>query len=146
MTIYITVEQVDALLGPAWAPDGQEARAVLMANTWLTNLGLPAFDPVPDDVVQAGAEIAREAAAGNIFGAKETGGAEQVGGCRRSVQQQNLFGVRPKDQRWRVIRLGAAEPIPGHRPGQDSEGLIWAFEASCRPTWPKPSTLTWLML
>lgn len=73
MTIYITVEQVDALLGPAWAPDGQEARAVLMANTWLTNLGLPAFDPVPDDVVQAGAEIAREAAAGNIFGAKETG-------------------------------------------------------------------------
>lgn len=53
MTIYITVEQVDALLGPAWAPDGQKARAVLMANTWLTNLGLPAFDPVPDDVVQA---------------------------------------------------------------------------------------------
>ncbi|MCY1463435.1 hypothetical protein D9M71_813290 [compost metagenome] len=44
-----------------------------MANTWLTNLGLPAFDPVPDDVVQAGAEIAREAAAGNIFAAKETG-------------------------------------------------------------------------
>jgi hypothetical protein len=73
MTIYITVEQVDALLGPAWAPDGQKARAVLMANTWLTNLGLPAFDPVPDDVVQAGAEIAREAAAGNIFAAKETG-------------------------------------------------------------------------
>ncbi|QPG62072.1 hypothetical protein HFV04_021460 [Pseudomonas sp. BIGb0427] len=73
MTIYITVEQVDALLGPAWAPDGQKARAVLMANTWLTNLGLPAFDPVPDDVVQAGAEIAREAAEGNIFAAKETG-------------------------------------------------------------------------
>ena len=73
MTIYITVEQVDALLGPAWAPDGQKARAVLMANIWLTNSGLPAFDPVPDDVVQAGAEIAREAAAGNIFAAKETG-------------------------------------------------------------------------
>lgn len=73
MTIYITVEQVDALLGPTWAPDDQKARAVLMANTWLTNLGLPEFDPVPDDVIQAGAEIAREAAAGNIYGAKETG-------------------------------------------------------------------------
>lgn len=73
MTIYITVEQVDALLGPTWAPDDQKARAVLMANTWLTNLGLPEFDPVPDDVVQAGAEIAREAAAGNIYGSKETG-------------------------------------------------------------------------
>lgn len=73
MTTYITVEQVDALLGPAWAPDDQKARAVLMANTWLTNLGLPEFDPVPDDVIQAGAEIAREAAAGNIYGSKVTG-------------------------------------------------------------------------
>jgi len=73
MTIYITVEQVDALLGPTWAPDDQKARAVLMANTWLTNLGLPEFDPVPDDVIQAGAEIAREASAGNIYGSKETG-------------------------------------------------------------------------
>ncbi|WP_430304081.1 hypothetical protein [Pseudomonas mosselii] len=73
MTIYITVEQVDALLGPAWAPDDQKARAVLMANTWLTNLGLPEFDQVPDDVIQAGAEIAREAVAGNIYGSKETG-------------------------------------------------------------------------
>lgn len=73
MTTYITVEQVDALLGPAWAPDDQKARAALMANTWLTNLGLPEFDPVPDDVIQAGAEIAREAAAGNIYGSKETG-------------------------------------------------------------------------
>lgn len=73
MTIYITVEQVDALLGPTWAPDDQKARAVLIANTWLTNLGLPEFDPVPDDVIQAGAEIAREAAAGNIYGSQETG-------------------------------------------------------------------------
>lgn len=73
MTIYITVEQVDTLLGSSWAPDDQKARAVLMANTWLTNLGLPEFDPVPDDVIQAGAEIAREAVAGNIYGSKETG-------------------------------------------------------------------------
>ena len=73
MTIYITVEQVDALLGPTWATADQKARAVLMANTWLTNLGLPEFDPVPDDVIQAGAEIAREAAAGKIYGSKETG-------------------------------------------------------------------------
>lgn len=73
MTTYITVEQVDALLGPTWAPDDQKARAVLMANTWLTNLGLPEFNPVPDEVIQAGAEIALEAAAGNIYGSKETG-------------------------------------------------------------------------
>lgn len=73
MTIYITVAQVNELLGAIWVPEDQKARAVLMANTWLTNLGLPEFDPVPGDVIQAGAEIAREAAAGNIYGSVETG-------------------------------------------------------------------------
>ncbi len=73
MTTYITDEQVDALLGAGWAPTDQKARAVLMANTWLTNLSLPEFDPIPEDVVQAGAEIAKEAAAGKIYGSKETG-------------------------------------------------------------------------
>lgn len=73
MTIYITVAQVNELLGATWVPEDQKARAVLMANTWLTNLGLPEFDPVPGDVIQAGAEIAREAAAGIIYGSVETG-------------------------------------------------------------------------
>jgi hypothetical protein len=73
MTTYITTEQVDALLGSGWTTEDKKPRAVLMANTWLTNLGLPGFDPVPDDVIQAGAEVAREAAAGKLYAAKETG-------------------------------------------------------------------------
>ena len=73
MTTYISVAQVDALLGPTWTTEEKKPRAVLMANTWLTNLGLPAFDPIPDDVIQAGAEVATEAAAGRIYGSKETG-------------------------------------------------------------------------
>ncbi|NMZ13309.1 hypothetical protein HBO07_18680 [Pseudomonas proteolytica] len=73
MTTYISVAQVDALLGSSWAAEDKKPRAVLMANTWLTNLGLPAFDPIPDDVIQAGAEVATEAAAGRIYGSKETG-------------------------------------------------------------------------
>jgi hypothetical protein len=73
VTTYISVAQVDALLGANWTTEDKKPRAVLMANTWLTNLGLPVFDPVPDDVVQAGAEIAMEAAAGRIYGSKETG-------------------------------------------------------------------------
>lgn len=73
MTTYISVAQVDAMLGPSWAAEDKKPRAVLMANTWLTNLGLPAFDPIPDDVIQAGAEVATEAAAGRIYGSKETG-------------------------------------------------------------------------
>lgn len=68
MTTYITTEQVDALLGPGWTTEEKKSRAVLMANTWLTNLSLPEFDPVPDEVIQAGAEIAREAALGTLYG------------------------------------------------------------------------------
>nr|WP_218173141.1 hypothetical protein [Pseudomonas veronii] len=61
------------MLGSTWTAEDKKARAVLMANTWLTNLGLPAFDPIPDDVIQAGAEVATEASAGRIYGSKETG-------------------------------------------------------------------------
>ncbi|WP_417659995.1 DnaT-like ssDNA-binding protein [Pseudidiomarina sp.] len=66
---YITVAQVDALLGAGWAGTGDPARAVLMANTWLSAKPLPAFEEVPAAVVQAGAEIAREAATGALYGA-----------------------------------------------------------------------------
>lgn len=73
MTTYITTEQVDALLGPSWTTEEKKSRAVLMANVWLTNLALPEFDPVPGDVIQAGAEVAREAANGKLYASKETG-------------------------------------------------------------------------
>ena len=70
MTIYITVEQVDALLGPTWAPDDQKARAVLMANTWLNERVRQEFSEVPAAIVQAGAEVAREASLGTLYGAQ----------------------------------------------------------------------------
>jgi hypothetical protein len=73
MSDYVTVEQVDALLGAGWQGSGDAARAVLMANTWLSAKPLQAFDPVPDAVLQAGAEIAREAAAGKLYAAYEAG-------------------------------------------------------------------------
>lgn len=73
MVAYITIEQVDALLGVGWTTEDKKPRAVMMANVWLTAIGLPKFDPIPDDVVMAGAEIAREAAAGNIYTATQTG-------------------------------------------------------------------------
>lgn len=73
MTEYITIAQVDGLLGADWAAEDKKARAVLMANTWLTGKRLPAFDPVPDAVIQAGAEVAREAAAGKLYGSYEAG-------------------------------------------------------------------------
>lgn len=73
MTDYITVAEVDALLGAGWAGTGDPARAVLMANAWLSARPLPAFSAVPAEVVQAGAELAREAAAGKLYATRETG-------------------------------------------------------------------------
>lgn len=70
---YITVADVDALLGAGWAGMGDSARAVLMANAWLSAKPLPAFDTIPAEVKQAGAEIAREAAAGALYAAYESG-------------------------------------------------------------------------
>ncbi|MEL4167266.1 MULTISPECIES: hypothetical protein [unclassified Pseudomonas] len=100
MTIYISVAQVDALLGANWTTEDKKPRAVLMANTWLTNLGLPEFDPVPDDVVQAGAEVAMEAAAGRIYGSKETGVTE------KSVSADGVSSSKSFSESSRTISAG----------------------------------------
>lgn len=73
MTEYVTVAEVDTLLGAGWAGTGDPARAVLMANAWLSARPLPVFSPAPAEVVQAGAEVAREAAAGRLYADRESG-------------------------------------------------------------------------
>ncbi|MCQ9618391.1 hypothetical protein L1889_18295 [Paenalcaligenes niemegkensis] len=71
---YITVADVDAILGANWAGNGEPARAVMMANTWLNQkIKRTVPVPTPDAVKQAGAEVAKDAAAGLIYRAKETG-------------------------------------------------------------------------
>lgn len=73
MTDYITAAEVATLLGAGWEGAGDADRAVLMANAWLSARPLPAFASVPAEVVQAGAEIAREAAAGRLYAASVSG-------------------------------------------------------------------------
>lgn len=65
---FITAADVDAHLGMGWeGPDGAE-RAVLMANAWLAErIRRDVPSPVPVAIVQAGAEIAREAAQGKLY-------------------------------------------------------------------------------
>jgi hypothetical protein len=66
--IYVTVADVDDLLGPGWAGQFAPDRAVLMANAWLsTRIVRPLPTAIPPEVAQAGAEIAREAAQGNLY-------------------------------------------------------------------------------
>lgn len=73
MKTYITVEDVDGLLGDDWAELDKKERAVLVANVWMANRNLPDFDLIPEEWKRAGAEVAREAAAGRIYGSRETG-------------------------------------------------------------------------
>lgn len=73
MRTFVSVAEVDSLLGESWAATDAKKRAVLMANVWLENQGLPKIEPIPDAWKQAGAEIAKEAAAGKLYTATETG-------------------------------------------------------------------------
>lgn len=69
MATYITVADVDAILGAAWAPDDKKARAVLQANAYMTSLNLVGIDmdAIPDEVKQAGAELAVVASEGKLY-------------------------------------------------------------------------------
>jgi hypothetical protein len=72
MTDFITVADVDAQLGPGWAGTGDAVLAVAMANAWLTaKINRPVADPTPDAIKLAGAQVAKEAAAGNLYRATQ---------------------------------------------------------------------------
>ena len=78
MATYITVADVDATLGPAWATEDKKARAVLQANAYLTSLNLAGvdMDVIPVEVKQAGAELAKVAAEGKLYQQKTEGSLE----------------------------------------------------------------------
>jgi len=72
MTDFITVADVDTLLGPGWAGTGDPVLAVSMANAWLTaKIKRVVPDPVPAEIKTAGAQVAKEAAAGNLYKATQ---------------------------------------------------------------------------
>ena len=78
MATYITVADVDAILGPSWAPDDKKARAVLQANAYLTSLNLVGIDmdAIPEEVKQAGAELAVVASEGKLYQQQTEGSLE----------------------------------------------------------------------
>jgi hypothetical protein len=69
MATYITVADVDAILGTDWAPADKKARAVLQANAYLTSLSLTDVDmtAIPEEIKQAGAELAMVASVGKLY-------------------------------------------------------------------------------
>lgn len=63
---YITVEQVDSLLGSDWADASAKPLAVQQANDWLTSRNVPA-DIDDDRITRAGAYLAKMAASGTLY-------------------------------------------------------------------------------
>ena len=71
MIEYVTEADVDAALGTGWEGSGDKALAVLQANSYLNTLTFKAWEAQPDAVTRAGAELAKEAAAGRLYAGTE---------------------------------------------------------------------------
>ncbi|STR68159.1 Uncharacterised protein [Raoultella ornithinolytica] len=92
MITFITVEDVDSVLGSSWADESKKAKSVLMANTWMNGLSLkmPCDKAthetiIPADVKQAGAYAALAASNGGLYQQKTDSGVllSKTVGCRR---------------------------------------------------------------
>lgn len=68
MATYITVADVDELLGSGWAGAGDPVMSVMQANAWLTSkIKRPVPAEVPAEIKQAGAQVAKVASAGGLY-------------------------------------------------------------------------------
>ena len=75
MITYITVADVDEILGPDWTTQDKKASSVFMANVWLNSLGLKVCpDHIPNDVKTAGAYAAKAASEGGLYQQKTDSG------------------------------------------------------------------------
>ncbi len=72
MTDFITVADVDTLLGSDWAGAGDPALSVMQANAWLTSkIKRPVPAEVPAEIKQAGAQVAKVASTGGLYKATQ---------------------------------------------------------------------------
>ena len=64
---FITLEEAEQILGADFAPAGDKARLILLANTWMKNEVGFVPDPIDDLVKQAACEIIKGIQAGVIY-------------------------------------------------------------------------------
>ena len=71
---YVTNATVTTVLGADWAVTGDANQAILLANAWLNQHRLPTYtDAVPEQILAAGAYIAQEVIAGNMYQGRKDG-------------------------------------------------------------------------
>ncbi|CAB5693552.1 Uncharacterised protein [Pseudomonas putida] len=94
MATYITVADVDTILGPDWADTELKEEAVFEANAYLTSLNLVGIDMdnIPDDVKQAGARLAKCSSQGKLYQQQTEGSLEAKTVKAGSVSTSKTFG------------------------------------------------------
>ena len=98
MTDFITVADVDTLLGPGWAGTGDPILAVSMANAWLTaKIKRVVPDPVPAEIKTAGAQVAKEAAAGNLYKATQKEVLSKTVSAQSGTSTSKTYAAGSKD-------------------------------------------------
>lgn len=66
--IFVTIEDVDTILGVDWATQDKKAMAVNQANVWLSAKKFcSGIDPIDDSIKQAGAYLAQLSANGKLY-------------------------------------------------------------------------------
>ncbi|VXA55312.1 conserved hypothetical protein [Acinetobacter proteolyticus] len=68
---FITIADAETILGADFAPDGDKARLVLLANTWMKNEIGFVPDPVTNNLKLAACEIIKGILANEIYNGKE---------------------------------------------------------------------------
>lgn len=99
MATYITVADVDSILGVGWAPEADKEEAVFEANAYLTSLNLVGIDmsTIPDDLKQAGARLGKCASQGKLYQQQTEGSLEAKTVKAGSVSTSKTFGSIDKN-------------------------------------------------
>lgn len=66
--IFVTIEEVDTILGVDWTTQDKKAMAVNQANVWLSAKKFcKGLEPIADDLKQAGAYVAQLSSQGKLY-------------------------------------------------------------------------------
>lgn len=72
--IFVTIDDVDTILGGTWTTQDKKAMAVNQANVWLSAKKFcKGLDPIADDLKQAGAYLAQLSSTGKLYEAQADG-------------------------------------------------------------------------
>ena len=72
--IFVTIEDVDTILGATWAAQDKKAASIQDANDWLNGMKLcKGLDPIADPIKRAGAYLSRLSSQDLLFTTQNDG-------------------------------------------------------------------------